>query len=369
MPSHDQTRMECTNLSSQVHRLESIIEIDQQAAHKTKVLFDTLKSELQKKELTLSNQTSSNKETVKQLTKELAVSRKAVEDMAEKLILLEEEKQSCQNALQRASADLGLSRQEAAHQTSEVSRWSHMYNELEKVLSTMKAQTAMSHQSYAHEVSTLQSDLAYHKKEHDRLRAELTAFSTTLTSITTDISSIATTKAPTTMNQINHYRAEVVGALKSMRRYVSKLDDSFVPNAMFKKIVSFIDEMAQTSLAYQEGLAESCSSNHEVTKKTTTLEEQVASMKRDLVYADTAVEHLIQQFQAAGFLYAVDTTDLRAANRKSARIDTIGSEVSVCNYFRCFIPRVDSILSYFDFSTESSYTKSYSWALPRRCVK
>lgn len=320
--------MECTGLLNQVHRLESVVENDQQVAHKTKVLFDTLKTELQKKEQALSTQTSSSKETVKQLTKELAVSRKAVEDMAEKLILLEEEKQSCQNNLHRATGELGLSRQEAAHQASEVARWSNMYSELEKVLSTLKAQTTMSQQSYSHEITSLQSDLAYHQKEHDRLRTELSSFTTTLTTIASDISSIANTKAPATMNQINHYRAEVIGALKSMKRFVSKLDESIVCNTMFKKIVSFVDEMTLTSLAYQEGLAESCTSNHEEVKKAATLEEQVVAMKRDLVHADTAVEQLIQQFQTAGFLYSVDATDLRAANRKSARVSNIGSEVS-----------------------------------------
>eukprot|EP01032_Pedospumella_encystans_P031583 gene31583-35656_t len=207
---HDRTRLECTALINEIHRLQQTVEHDQQVSHKTHVIFEALKTELNKKEHELSTQSARSKEATKQLKQDIAIARKATEDMAERLILLEEEKVSAQSTVVRLKADLDSVHQEALHNQSEVARWASMYAELEKVLSSLKTQITTAQFSHASEANSLQTELARYKTGHDKLLADLDTFTSTLSSVLNDMNSITALKIPTTVNALHHYKSDIV---------------------------------------------------------------------------------------------------------------------------------------------------------------
>jgi hypothetical protein len=290
-----------------------------------------LKNELRSKEVALNDQSKSYKLSLQKVSHELAVARKAQEDLAERFLLVEEEKEVSVAVSQRAAVEIGLLRKSVADAGVEVQNWQTAYADLEKVLTTLKAQTSASVAGLTREITGLQDMLNTQKNEAAKLRSELVVQTKVITSLADDVASITSIAVPTSVSQLYHYRAEVVAVVRSMKRYILDLNDnnaiSPVSIAMFKRIVAYIDELTHRSLSYQEGLVERTNSSNEEARRTAELEQKADLMKRDLHNADNAVEHMIQLLQGQGFLCSVDTIDLRAANRGSARIDTIGSEV------------------------------------------
>jgi chromosome segregation ATPase len=242
---------------------------------------------------------------------------------------VEEEKSALEIAVNALSTDLAEAKQKASAAQSEVARWSNMYAELEKVVSTLKAQATAAQQSYTRDLTNLQAENAQRRADLDAVKLELAAQLSSLTSIAGDMASIAAMKAPTSLNQLHHHRTEVVATIRSLKRYVAKLNEPSLVTELYRKMVSFVEEVTVRMLTYHEGLLEYTQSSSEEMKRTMGLEQSATAMQRDLAYADAAVEKLILQFQKAGFLYAVDCADLRAANRGAAHADNLGSEVGV----------------------------------------
>jgi hypothetical protein len=249
--------------------------------------------------------------------------------MAGKLVAVEEEKTAAQAAAHALSIDLRHAQQEAATSASEMARWSQMYAELEKVVSTLKAQAAAAQQGYTRDLTNLQDELTHRRAELDAAKLELSSQLSTLTSLAGDMASIAALRAPTSMNQLHHHRTEVLATVRSLKRYVSKLSEPSLVTELYKKMVSFVEDVTIRMLTYHEGLLEHSLSSSEESKRALGLEQSASSLQRDLAHADSAVEKLIQQFQAGGFLYAVNVTDLRAVNMGAARNESLGSEVSL----------------------------------------
>lgn len=326
--------MECTDLVNKIHRLQAALEHDQQVAAKTRMLFEALKTELHKKETELSIAGTRYKQSSQQYKTELAVARKAVEDMAERLILLEEEKNSVESAAHRTKTELDVVHNETAHCQSEVARWASMYAELEKVLSSLKTQISTAQFSHASEVNTLQSEVARWKQDCEKSSAELAAHTSTLSSVVTDMSSITSLQIPTTLTQLHHYRSEVVAIVRSMKRFVSKLPDAQPLNTTFRHIASIIDDLSHRTLTYQEALFMSTSSGTQESQRAAELQSRLFKAEQELAQADSSAEGMLQMFTKAGFVYALSDKETRGSGGESesgakgvARVESLNTEV------------------------------------------
>lgn len=324
--------MEISEQANQIHRLHETLQNERQVGVNSAALFDALRAELQLKERQITDHGKKHKDVVAQLSHALSVSRKATEDMAEKLVRLEEDKSSLEVHVHRLTGLLNEARHEAAASGAEVKRWSDMYAELEKVLSTVKAEAIMAQQSHSRELTNLQSELAQRRTELDAARLELSAQLSSLTSIAGDMAAITATKPPTSLNQLHHHRTEVLATVRSLKRFVSKLCEPSLVTELYRKLVSFAEEVTVRMLSYHEGLLEWSQSSSEESKRALGLEQSSSGLQRDLGYADAAVEKLIGTFQAAGFLYTVNTAELKAANMGAVKVESLGSEVwtAVC---------------------------------------
>jgi len=349
--SHDQTRMECTDLVNKIHRLQAALEHDQQVAAKTRMLFEALKTELHKKETELSVAGTRYKQSAGQYKTELAVARKAVEDMAERLILLEEEKNSAESAVHRTKTELESVHGEASHCQSEVARWASMYAELEKVLSSLKTQISTAQFSHASEVNSLQTELARVKQDYEKSTAELAAHSSTLSSVVTDMSSITSLQIPTTLTQLHHYRSEVVAIVRSMKRFVSKLPDALPLNTTFRHIASIVDDLSHRTLTYQEALFMSTNSGTQESHRAAELENRLHKLEQELTQADTAAEGMLQMFTKAGFVYALSDTETSGSGATSSgeskssvkgatRVESLNAEVSAVDSVDSFVRKL-----------------------------
>jgi chromosome segregation ATPase len=325
--SHDHARMEISEHVNHIHRLQEALQHERQVGVNSTALFDALRAELQGKERELTDQAKRSKEATTQLNRSLTVARKAVEDMAEKLVRVEEDKSALEVYVHKLTGQLNEARQEATASTAEVKRWSGMYADLEKVLSTVKAQTTTAQQGYLRDISNLQSELAQRSTELEAAKLELSAHLSSLTSIAGDMASITAMRAPTSLNMLHHHRTEVLATVRSLKRFVSKLSEPSLVTELYRKMVSFVEEVTVRMLSYHEGLLEWSQSSSEESKRALGLEQSTSSLQRDLGYADAAAEKLISMLQSAGFLYTVNASELKAANMGAAKAEALGSEV------------------------------------------
>ncbi|KAJ1439374.1 hypothetical protein B484DRAFT_444032, partial [Ochromonadaceae sp. CCMP2298] len=188
--SHDQTRKDCASLHQENATLQSGISQGKAAAYSTQLLLDRLKQELHRKEDELNSLGGRSTSSLQELTQELAVCRRAAEEMAEEMLIVETERRALDASLRRAVLEMETMRQESTANIAELQRWTAMYGNLEKVMGTLKMQTAASSYGVSREAERLTLELTHHKKEHERFKAELGTHNATLASIASDISAI-----------------------------------------------------------------------------------------------------------------------------------------------------------------------------------
>ena len=321
--------MENTNLCNQIHQLQLTIQNDKEVAMKSAALFEALKKELQKKEQVINDQNKTHKETVKQLSTGLSIARKSIEDMAEKIIRLEEEKSGLEIIIKNTTIEYNKTQQEIISSNNEVKRWSNMYTELENVISTLKTQITTSQQSYNCEINNLQNDIKSHKNIYNTIKNEYNTYISTITTLTNDMNSILLLKNPTTIHQLHYYRTEILSIIHSMKRFLTtkKQSESSYSIEIYHKIAIFIEEITLKMLNYNENYIEYAVNCSEETKRILDLEQTATTTQRDLNYADKTIEKLIQQYQAAGFLYTIDSRDLKIINKNGNKPELLDSEV------------------------------------------